>query len=108
MCLLTAIIAFRSVSSLITVNTWLQDGLIDWECFDHEKSIAQDKVVLVLFWLEFDHLDQNGLGIDVLLSESLDSIIGKLSYGLSHFGGKLFLTIISANLFLFLSYYINV
>lgn len=64
--------------------------------FDHKKSITEHEVMLIFLGLELDHLNKNGLRLLSLFSKGTDSVNRKVSYGLSHFGGKIILSIISA------------
>ena len=70
--------------------------LIFRECFDHKESITEHKVMLIFFGLELDHLNKNRLRLLSLFSKGFDSVTREMCYGLSHFGGKIILSIISA------------
>lgn len=70
--------------------------LIFRKCFDHKESVTEHKVMLIFFGLELDHLNKNRLRLLGLFGKGFDSVTGKVCYGLSHFGGKIILSIISA------------
>lgn len=48
--------------------------MVDRKGLDHEASITEQEVMLVFFWLEFDNLHKDGLGVGVLLCEGSDGI----------------------------------
>ena len=70
--------------------------LIFRKCFDHKTSITKNEVMFIFFKLEFNYLNKNRLRLLGFFGQRSDSVIRKVSDGLSHFGGKIILSIISA------------
>ena len=52
------------------------------------ESITEDNVVLVLFLLEIDDLDTDGLGFSEWFGEGMNGLTRKVSDNLWHLGGK--------------------
>jgi hypothetical protein len=58
------------------------------EGFDHVITITQINVVLALFGLNIDDLHVDCLLVGVGFGDKADSVIRKVCYSLSHFGGN--------------------